>query len=121
MLVKYGAPRYTKIMLTKLGTFLNAQPIRRAMRFVAASGEQFVVMPLREYTVLTGADAENLPILDVFDMVEEAGTGKVSGESENEERDTTSLEMNERGEEMGVSALAHLELEEEIGVEHLPL
>lgn len=92
------------------------------MRFVAASGEQLVIMPLREYTILTGADAENLPILDVFDTVEETDSRKISVESENErQQDTMSLEMNKRGEEMGVSALAHLQLEEEIGVEHLPL
>ena len=87
-------------MFTKLGTYLNSQPLRSAARFFTASGEEFVVMPAREYTLSTGIAAENLPVLDIFDTVE------VEKEIEKEEKS---------------EQLAHLPLEEEMGVDALPL
>lgn len=95
---------------------MEQQKITKPVRYAAASGEEFVVMPARDYTVLTGIDADMLPTLEVFDtVVNKAEQGNF------DTKGNKATEMNEHREAEGVSALAHLTLEEEIGVENLPL
>ncbi|MEK7173959.1 MAG: hypothetical protein AAB710_02650 [Patescibacteria group bacterium] len=101
--------RATVTGFTKLGTFLNSQPIRSAARVRAASGEEFVLMPIHEYTVLTGIDADNLPLLSLFDTVSE------------ESEDNSVIVENAAVETRQADILAHIPLEEEISVTALPL
>src|SRR3989344_1968721 len=51
------------IMFAKLGDYLNEHNIQRPTRYVTASGEEFVVLPAKEYSLLTGIDIEALPTM----------------------------------------------------------
>ena len=99
-LVKHSLVSYSIIiMLTKLGYYLGQQSIRKPVRYITSSGEEFVVMPAKDYALLTGLDTAILPVAEVSDTV-------------------TSVRGEDRG---NFSALAHLQLEDEIRVDNLPL
>jgi hypothetical protein len=114
-LVNIFSISYSTRMLTKLGAYLDQQPIKRTIRFTAPSGEKFVVMPVKEYTMLTGIDVDTLPMAEIPDSISEgARETDSSAHTRNTETDTS-------GEFGRFSALAHIPLEEEIGVDKLPL
>ena len=72
-----------------------------------------MVLPAREYTLLTGIDAETLPEAETFDTVSSIGEVEM-------EKAEAIVEARE-GESVSASALAALSLEEEMSVERLPL
>ena len=92
-------------MFAKLGDYLNQNNIQRPMRHITASGEVFVVLPAKEYTLLTGIDIDTLPMMEISDTV-----SHIPQEQEEEEPEASSA-----------SVLAALQLEDEIGVDRLPL
>ena len=95
-------------MFAKLGDYLNEHNIQRPTRYVTASGEEFVVLPAKEYSLLTGIDIEALPTMELSDIV-----SNVPEETE---------ETKENHEEMSsASVLADMPLEEEFSIERLPL
>ena len=92
-------------MFAKLGDFLTEHNVRRPMRYVSASGDEFVVLPAKEYSLLTGIDIEALPTMESFDIV-----SNVPEETEEEQGGVASA-----------SALAAMPLEEEFDIDRLPL
>jgi len=95
-------------MFAKLGDFLTEHNVRRPMRYVSASGDEFVVLPAKEYSLLTGIDIEALPTMESFDIVS------------NVPEEVEEIKEN-RGELVPASTLATISLEEEFGVDRLPL
>lgn len=91
-------------MFAKLGDYLDEHNIQRPTRYISASGEEFVVLPAKEYSLLTGIDVEALPIMETFDTVPSSAP---------EEKD-----FNETG---SASILAAIPLEEEFSIDRLPL
>ncbi len=95
-------------MFAKLGDYLEDHNIQRPTRYVSASGDEFVVLPAKEYTLLTGIDIKDLPTMETFDTVSDMPV--LQEEEKNEDQETSSA-----------SALASILLEDEIGVDRLPL
>ena len=109
-------------MFAKLGDYLTQNNIQRPTRFLTPSGESFVVLPAREYTLLTGIDIDTLPIADPFDSVPDVPEEEITPPPallRNAKR-AGSLPL-EKGEEEGFSSLAFIPLEDEISVDRLPL
>ncbi|OGZ45932.1 MAG: hypothetical protein A3J54_02910 [Candidatus Ryanbacteria bacterium RIFCSPHIGHO2_02_FULL_45_13b] len=92
-------------MFAKLGDYLDGHNIQRPTRYVSLSGEEFVVLPAKEYTLLTGIDVETLPTMEPSDIV-----SNVPEETEEEQGGVASA-----------SALAAMPLEEEFDIDRLPL
>ncbi|OGZ54824.1 MAG: hypothetical protein A3H64_00810 [Candidatus Ryanbacteria bacterium RIFCSPLOWO2_02_FULL_45_11c] len=93
------------IMFAKLGDYLDEHNIQRPTRYVSASGEEFVVLPAKEYSLLTGIDIEALPTMESFDTVS-----------------SVPEEIKEDYKEIGsASVLATISLEEEFNIDRLPL
>lgn len=115
-------------MFAKLGDYLDDHNIQQPMRYVSSSGEEFVILPTRDYTILTGIDAGALPMVDVFDTVPDT-RGEHEETAPTEEHEETlapqggeePLFVSERDDYKSAFALASLQLEEEISVENLPL
>lgn len=116
-------------MFAKLGDYLDEHNIQRPMRYVSSSGEGFVILPARDYTILTGIDADALPMVDVFDTVSDTRGGyEETAPTEDEHEETLvpyggkeSSFASEGDDYKGAFVLANLQLEEEISVENLPL
>ena len=93
-------------MFAKLGDYLDEYNIQRPTRYVSSSGEEFVVLPAKEYSLLTGIDIDTLPTMESFDSVPHVP-------EEIKERVS-----NEAG---SAAALAAMPLEEEFDIDRLPL
>ncbi|OGZ44145.1 MAG: hypothetical protein A3J55_04020 [Candidatus Ryanbacteria bacterium RIFCSPHIGHO2_02_FULL_45_17b] len=105
-LVNWFVVSYPTIMFAKLGDYLDEYNIQRPTRYVSSSGEEFVVLPAKEYSLLTGIDIETLPTMESFDSVPHVP-------EEIKERVS-----NEAG---SAAALAAMPLEEEFDIDRLPL
>ena len=101
-------------MFAKLGDYLTENNIQRPTRYISPSGEEFVVMPARDYTLLTGLDTDTLPVVESFDIL----TSTKESDHKIGKRGEEALPDTSGG---NISALAHLRLEEEIRIEDLPL
>lgn len=99
----------TNVMFAKLGDYLTENNIRRPMRYRAPSGEEFVVLPRGEYALLTGIDVDTLPMVGTFGIIPDITET---------EKNISSPIANET---TSASVLAFMQLEDEIGVDRLPL
>lgn len=93
-------------MFAKLGDYLDEHNIQRPTRYVSSSGDEFVVLPAREYALITGIDVDTLPTMESSDII-----------SKSEEEVKESL-PHEAG---SASLLAAMPLEEEFHIDRLPL
>lgn len=84
---------------------MEGHSITRAVRCATESGDVFVIMPARDYTLLTGIDPLALPAIELSDTVDQGG--EVVDKHDDQK--------------LAGSNLARMRLEEEIAVEDLPL
>jgi hypothetical protein len=126
-------------MLAKVGSYLKQQNIQGPVQFISPSGEKFVIMPAKEYTILTGINVDSLPGDNASAIISNIADDHIDEDlvsSEDQAPNNTTVNENEhmqarnttmpnhhtrQGEEGKASALAQLQLEEEINIDDLPL